>query len=135
MELKEVMDIDKCILDFKKSSHYTDYVKILSSIMLNDFYLVRSNNDTDDFSYSYCRDGENKKWLKAYTSLRHIHGGRKKNSVKSFFIIGIDELLEENSFDGIVINENSITEMKLDYEIVKIAIDSFYNSLAYNPNF
>ena len=129
MGLKEVMNIDKCILDFKKSSHYNDYVKILASIMLNDFYLIKGNNDTDDFSYSYCRDKENKKWLKVYTSLKHIYGGRKKNSVKSFFMVNIDELLEVNSFAGIMINENSATEIKLDSGSVKIAIDAFCNSL------
>ena len=128
-EVIEVIDVNKSILKFKESCRYEDYCKVLTAIVVNDFYLVRMHNDADDFSYSYIRDNENMRWLNVYTSLRQVKGGKRENSVKSSFIVNIYKMLEENNLQGIIINQKGKTELKMEIGTVRLAIERFYDSL------
>lgn len=132
--LEEVIDVNKCILKFKESCRYEDYCKVLTSIVVNDFYLVRMHNDAYDFSYSYIRDKENMRWLNVYTTMRQLKGGKRENSVKSSFIVNIYKMLEEHNLQGIIINEKGKTELKMEIGTVRLAIERFYDSLGRKSN-
>lgn len=108
--IRELIDLEESIMNYKKQNNDELYVKVLVYSMLQKYFVVM-NEEEGQKCPTIIMDKESKTWIPVYTSAKYIKGARTLNNIVAIGLPEIILMVINQKLDGIILNPFKETEI------------------------